>query len=254
MIPTMERSSIKVALPCIVTLTSMVLGLVSIVLSSRGYFEWAAWLIMYSAILDKADGSLARLLKAGSEFGMQMDSLSDFAAFGIAPGALTWFVIQSIDPSTTILVWAGFAAVSFPVAAALRLARFNVIDSEDTEFFRGVATTFAAGLYAALYLTFIDLGLAEGALKPTFDLGVKINLALVLPSVALALAALMLSNVRIPKLRFPKNKGKLVVSLVLMLVLLVLAVLRAFPQAHLLSGVGYLVIGAMIGAKSKSTN
>ena len=72
--------------------------------------------------------------------------------------------------------------------------------------------------------------------------------------VALALAALMLSNVRIPKLRFPKNKGKLVVSLVLMLVLLVLAVLRAFPQAHLLSGVGYLVIGAMIGAKSKSTN
>ena len=39
---------------------------------------------MYSAILDKADGSLARLLKAGSEFGMQMDSLSDFAAFGIA--------------------------------------------------------------------------------------------------------------------------------------------------------------------------
>ena len=167
---------------------------------------------------------------------------------------MTWFQIQSIDPSTTILVWAGFAAVSFPVAAALRLARFNVIDSEDTEFLEALPPPLPLGFMPHCTLTFIDLGLAEGALKPTFDLGVKINLALVLPSVALALAALMLSNVRIPKLRFPKNKGKLVVSLVLMLVLLVLAVLRAFPQAHLLSGVGYLVIGAMIGAKSKSTN
>lgn len=216
----------------------MVLGLVSIVLSSMGRFEMAAWLIVYSAILDKADGSLARLLGGGSDFGMQMDSFSDFAAFGIAPGALTWFVISATHPEPMIAVWAGFAAVSLPIAASLRLARFNLNGAEDTRYFHGVPTTFAAGLYATLYLSMIDLGLG-------------ISPALVLPSVALGLAALMLGGIRIPKLHKPAGRVRSLLAGAVLLLLLVLAILQRFPELHFVLGTGYLVVGAVASRSSR---
>lgn len=244
MIPAMERHPARAVLPSLVTCASMVLGLISIVLSAAGRFDWAAWLIVYSTILDKADGSLARALGGGSEFGMQMDSFSDFAAFGIAPGALTWFVVSSVDPSPILAGWAGFAAVALPVAASLRLARFNLVGAEDPLRFTGVPTTFAAGLYATFYLSLLDLGLVAGPAAPTFDLGGGVNPALLLPSVALGLALLMISGVRIPKLRKPEGAAATWLAGVTLAILLVLAVLRRLPEAHLILGTGYLVVGA----------
>ncbi len=223
----------------------MVLGLISIVLSSMGRFDLAAWLIVYSAILDKADGSLARALGVGSDFGMQMDSFSDFAAFGIAPGALTWFVVMSTDPTPIVALWAGFAAVALPVSASLRLARFNLVAAEEPSYFIGVPTTFAAGLYATLYLSLVDLGLVGGTVTPTFDLGLHANPALLLPSVAIGLAILMIGGVRIPKLRKPDGPFVAYLAAGVLAVLIVLAVLRRFPEAHLVLGTGYLVVGSV---------
>lgn len=244
MIPAMERLPARSVLPSLVTCASMVLGLVSIVLSSTGRFELAAWLIVYSTILDKIDGSLARALGAGSDFGMQMDSFSDFAAFGIAPGALTWFVVTATDPTPIMAAWAGFAAVALPISASLRLARFNLIAAENPTHFTGVPTTFAAGLFATFYLSLVDLGLVSGTVPPTFDLGLSIGAGLLLPSVAIGLGLLMIGNVRIPKLRKPDGATAAIVAGVTLAVLVVLALLRRFPEVHLVLGTGYLVVGS----------
>jgi CDP-diacylglycerol--serine O-phosphatidyltransferase len=229
----------------------MVLGLVSIVLSSTGRFELAAWLIVYSTILDKADGSLARALGAGSDFGMQMDSFSDFAAFGIAPGALTWYVVSAADPTPIVLAWAGFAAVALPISASLRLARFNLISAENPTHFRGLPSTFAAGLFATFYLSLVDLGLVSGNVPPTFDLGVSIGAGLLLPPVAIGLGLLMIGNLRIPKLRKPDGTGAAVLAGVTLAILVVLAALRRFPEAHLILATGYLVVGAAGGRSAR---
>jgi CDP-diacylglycerol--serine O-phosphatidyltransferase len=231
MIAAMKSSPVRKAAPSIVTATSMVFGLISIVCAASGHFEWAAWLIVYSGILDKVDGSLARALGVGSDFGMHMDSFSDFLAFGVAPGALTWFVAQHAGLDTWLLAWAGIAAVTMPLAAAIRLARFNTIAHEDPDCFTGIPTTFAAGLFATFFLSVIDLGLP---VEPAF----------LLPSLAIGFAVLMVCGMRIPKLKGRRSRFGNAAQGVAVIILVVLAVLRMLPEVHFGAGVLYLVVGS----------
>src|SRR4051812_1624537 len=74
--------------PNLITLSSMIFGLVSLWSAHNGNFALAAWLIIYAVLCDRIDGLVARALKATSELGMQLDSFADFLNFGVAPAYL----------------------------------------------------------------------------------------------------------------------------------------------------------------------
>lgn len=135
-------------IPNIITLLSMICGLTSIQYAIQGRWQDAALLVIVATLLDMLDGAVARLLKAASKFGAELDSLSDFLSFGVAPATIMYLWILS---DAGRIGW--IAALVFVIATALRLARFN-IQSADPEgvpewgryFFSGVPAPAGAGL------------------------------------------------------------------------------------------------------------
>lgn len=114
---------------------------------------WASVFIGVAAIIDFLDGFVARLFKATSEMGKQLDSLADVVTFGVAPGLILFQLLrityaQEVDGMDTAMVWL-LPSMFFPMAAAWRLARFN-IDTTLREGFEGVPTP-AAGLLIASF-------------------------------------------------------------------------------------------------------
>ncbi len=115
-----KRTRLLQIIPNAVTVTALCTGLSSIRFALMERWEMAVTLIIIAAILDGLDGSVARLLRASSRFGAELDSLSDFIAFGVAPALVLYLY--------TLQNWAGAGwavALLFSTAQALRLARFN---------------------------------------------------------------------------------------------------------------------------------
>lgn len=94
-------------------------------LAFDGKFELASLAICIAAIFDYMDGAAARLMKAYSAMGAELDSLSDLVSFGVAPAAIVFGMLP--DPYS-------WSAIVIPVCGALRLARFNVDDSQSDSF------------------------------------------------------------------------------------------------------------------------
>ena len=115
-------------LPNILTLAGVCLGISSIKFSIDGNFSLAVTLILFSAILDALDGRIARLIKGTSEFGKELDSLTDFVSFGIAPVFILYFWELN---NYGKLGWA--ITLIYSVCCVLRLARFNLTKIEETE-------------------------------------------------------------------------------------------------------------------------
>lgn len=135
-------------IPNMITLMALMTGLTAIQFAIKGKIEIAVSLILIAAILDMLDGAIARLLNAGSDLGAQLDSLSDFLCFGVAPAFILY--MWGLDEAGK-LGW--IATTAYAAACALRLARFNVADSEidDTSawssgFFQGAPAPAGAGL------------------------------------------------------------------------------------------------------------
>jgi CDP-diacylglycerol---serine O-phosphatidyltransferase len=138
--------SLNRLIPNILTLLALCAGMTAIRFALQDKFEYSAIAIMIAGLIDGIDGRVARFLKATSELGAQLDSLSDFVSFGIAPAILLYVWTLSR------LQGFGWAlAVIFAVCCALRLARFNVhLGIEPpafaSNFFVGVPAPAAAGL------------------------------------------------------------------------------------------------------------
>jgi CDP-diacylglycerol---serine O-phosphatidyltransferase len=138
--------SVNRMVPNILTLLALCAGMTAIRFAVKGQFEYAVFAIIAAGIFDGLDGRLARLLKATSSFGAELDSLSDFISFGAAPAVMlylwTMAGLQSI----------GWAMVLFyAVCCALRLARFNTQLAAEpppwrSNFFSGVPAPAGAGL------------------------------------------------------------------------------------------------------------
>jgi CDP-diacylglycerol--serine O-phosphatidyltransferase len=114
---------------------------------------WASVFIGLAAVIDFLDGFVARLFKASSEMGKQLDSLADVVSFGVAPGMILFQLLRisfAAEPSglETSVIWL-LPAMLFPMAAAWRLARFN-LDTTHKNHFEGVPTP-AAGLLIASF-------------------------------------------------------------------------------------------------------
>jgi CDP-diacylglycerol--serine O-phosphatidyltransferase len=183
---------LKYFVPNSVTALSLLLGLASVVMSVEGRFDLAAWMILWCTLFDKLDGSLARLLKASSEFGIQFDSLADFVSFGIAPAALVFFQLQSAGVASPLL---GPAAAVYVLALAIRLARFNVSEPPlGADVFFGIPGTLCGAILASGFLVWrrhsVNLAWLEAA-----------------PALLVVLAIMMVSQLRLPKLKPRKNRA-----------------------------------------------
>ncbi|MEM7217910.1 MAG: CDP-diacylglycerol--serine O-phosphatidyltransferase [Pseudomonadota bacterium] len=128
-------------LPNLITSGGLFAGFYAMVASANGNFVAACLAIIAALVLDTADGRVARFTRTESEFGAQYDSLSDMAAFGVAPGLLVYFYTLN---SVGQLGWA--ATFIYMACAALRLARFNT--DSNLASFTGLASPAAAMLIA----------------------------------------------------------------------------------------------------------
>lgn len=120
--PETRSLSVLQLVPNLITLLGLCAGLTSIRYAFQGQFETAVTLIIIAAIVDGLDGSIARRLNAASPFGAELDSLSDFVCFGVAPALLVYiFALQAPLPGMGWLL-----LLVYSLCACLRLARFNV--------------------------------------------------------------------------------------------------------------------------------
>jgi CDP-diacylglycerol--serine O-phosphatidyltransferase len=179
-----SRIPMRFVLPNLVTLLAICLGLTSIRFAAEEKFEMAAIFIVLAAVLDGLDGRLARALDGASRFGAELDSLADFVDFGVAPAFLLYF--WSLHE---IRSFGWFAALVFAIAAALRLARFNVMIDDpnkpawQAQFFVGMPAP--AGAIAAMlpiYLSYSALGLPEGRIFVMVEIVYVLGIAFLMAS------------------------------------------------------------------------
>lgn len=173
------------SIPSMFTIGNLVLGIISIILSFNGEVGGAALLVIIAMLLDGLDGRVARALNVTSEFGKELDSLSDVISFGVAP-AFIMYQAAFMEMTPPALAW--IATAIFPICGALRLARFNVIDGIPG-YFIGLPIPAAGGILATLALFHNEL-----------------HVSLLLIS-SLVLSFLMISNTKYPnfkKLGLPK--------------------------------------------------
>ena len=144
----MKKIDFKVLLPNVITLTGLSFGLSSIRFALEADFNLAIVCILFAGICDVLDGLLARHLQSESDLGAQLDSLSDFLSFGVAPGLLVYMSIFNQDSGI-----GAFACLVFIIFSCLRLALFNVrleasktTDGEPEHFFTGIPTPVGAVL------------------------------------------------------------------------------------------------------------
>ena len=160
-----ENLSLVRLMPNLVTILGLCAGLSAIRFTLDERFEIAAALIIFAALLDTADGLLARSLNAASAFGAELDSLADFVNFGVAPGVLVFGYALQADFAGPGWIF----VLVFAVCACLRLARFNINrDAPKTkgrQFFTGVPAP--AGAMLGLFPLFLSLsGMAEPKTAP----------------------------------------------------------------------------------------
>jgi CDP-diacylglycerol--serine O-phosphatidyltransferase len=135
---------IKNAVPNIFTLSNMSCGIMSILMSFEGNYKLAVVFIFLAGLFDRYDGRIARYLKVDNDMGKELDSLCDLVSFGVAPSILIFNIYNF-----TSLGYIGYLMVLvFPVAGALRLAKFNITDFDGV--FSGIPITIT-GTFLALY-------------------------------------------------------------------------------------------------------
>ncbi len=175
-------------LPNILTLGGVCLGISSIKFAIDGNYSLAVIFILLSAILDALDGRIARLIKGTSEFGKELDSLTDFVSFGIAPVFILYFWELNKYGK---LGWA--ITLIYSVCCVLRLARFNLTKIDNTEswkinFFEGIPSP-AGGLLILMPLIFqlteIELNLNVKSLTPYFTILIAFLLVSKFPTLSL---------------------------------------------------------------------
>ena len=175
-------------LPNILTLAGVCLGISSIKFSIDGNFSLAVTLIMFAAILDALDGRIARLIKGTSEFGKELDSLTDFVSFGIAPVFILYFWDLN---NYGKLGWA--ITLIYSVCCVLRLARFNINKIGEAEewknnFFEGIPSP-AGGLLILMpliyELTNFNIGFDVKKITPYLTLVIAILLVSKIPTLSL---------------------------------------------------------------------
>jgi CDP-diacylglycerol---serine O-phosphatidyltransferase len=227
-----RRIPVRTLAPNVITLLALCAGLTAIRMAFENRYTLALAAIVFAAFLDGIDGRLARFLNGTSRFGAELDSLSDFVNFGVAPSLILYFWgLHDLKSAGWI------AAMVFAICASLRLARFNVMVEEPdrpawaSNFFVGVpAPAGAITVLLPIYAVFLGVPRSEILIWLTMFY-------------TLGIAWLMVS-------RLPVFSGKRVgtrvppdlVGPVIVVVVLFFALLIAYPWIVLTTGtLAYLI-------------
>ncbi len=216
-------------LPNIITLGGVCLGISSIKFSIDGNFNLAVTLILLAAILDALDGRVARLIKGTSDFGKELDSLTDFVSFGIAPVLILYFWELNKYGK---LGWA--ISLIYSVCCVLRLARFNLTKIDDQQswksnFFEGVPAP-AGGI---LILTPLIYELT--------DLNLNLNIKIVTPLLTVLIALLLVSKIPTLSLKKISISPKMTIFLLLLIGIIFISLLSYTFETLLIFSIFYLI-------------
>jgi len=222
----------RVLIPNIFTLLGLCAGLTAIRMGIEHRWDLAVAALVFAAFLDGIDGRIARLLKASTRFGAELDSLADFVNFGVAPAIIMFsWALEDLRSMGWI------AVLVFAVCSALRLARFNAtLDAQlpawKNNYFVGVPAP-AGAIILLLPIYVQDLGLHLPSLTP---------LVLVY---TIAIALLMVSNVPTFSIKLVGQRiAREYVPPVFVLAALFIAVLLSFPSLTL--AIGSIIYIALI--------
>jgi CDP-diacylglycerol--serine O-phosphatidyltransferase len=217
---------VRTLAPNLITLLALCAGLTAIRMAFENRYVLALAAIVFAAILDGIDGRLARFLKGTSRFGAELDSLSDFVNFGVAPALILYFWdLHNLKSAGWI------AAMVFAICAALRLARFNVmVDDPDrpawtANFFVGVPAP-AGAITVLLPIYAVYLGVPRSGFLTWVTLFYTLGIAWLMVS-----RLPVFSGKRVGKRVPPEMVGPLV-----LMVVLFIALLLAYPWIILTAG------------------
>ena len=207
----MKRS--RKLIPNLFTSMNIFFGFLAIIKASEGSFVTASWFIVIAAILDLFDGTVARLTKTASEFGIEFDSLADVISFGVAPAFLIQRAyLQNLGDLGTVISFLPL------VCGGIRLARFNIyFGGKEKTGFVGLPIPFAA-VSIVTYIIF------------NYYFWDEIHLERLLVPQIVLVSILMLSKVEyyvLPKFSFRQGKRH---SLGLIIMLTIAFVVSIFPQ------------------------
>ena len=237
--PRLKEIPLRLMVPNLITVLAICAGLTGIRYAIEFRYEMAVQMVLIAAFLDGIDGRIARMMKATSKFGAQMDSLADIINFGVAPAMVLYIFV--LDQARSI-GW--IAALIYTIAAGLRLARFNVMTDNEVKapwqssYFVGVPAP--AGAFLVLLPVYLSF------------LGVAPNNTMALFSAAytLLIAALLISRVPVwsgkSGSRVPRNY---MMPIILGVVLLV-ATLSVYPWQTLSAAVVAYLLSLPFGARA----
>ena len=157
--PRLREIPLRMMVPNLITVLAICAGLTGVRLAFEGRYEIAVSMVLLAAFLDGIDGRVARMMRATSNFGVQMDSLADIVNFGVAPALVLYVYV--LDQARSV-GW--IAALIFAISAGLRLARFNVMTERAnkpkwlSEYFVGVPAPAGAFLVMVpVYIGFLGV-------------------------------------------------------------------------------------------------
>jgi CDP-diacylglycerol--serine O-phosphatidyltransferase len=222
---------IRKSVPNMFTIANLFLGIVAIILifndtrvfSKIENANLASIMVIIAMLMDGVDGRLARALNVQSEFGKELDSLSDIISFGVAPAFIMYEVaFVDLNPAT-----AWITTAIFPICGALRLARFNVIEGIPG-YFIGLPIPAAGGILCTLALFHLELNIY-----------------------VLVVSSLLLSYLMVSRVKYPSFKKVSLsrTSLYVILLIVLAAVVICVMYPHYLSRMIFvpLVLYALYG-------
>jgi CDP-diacylglycerol---serine O-phosphatidyltransferase len=202
-------------IPNFITSLNLASGFTAIIFASSGQIETASWMILAAMIFDFLDGFSARMLKAYSEIGKELDSLADVVSFGVAPGIIIFNLLRSSfspgipgnissDSLNTILIITVSAVM--PVCAALRLAIFN-IDETQAKTFKGLPTPANA---LAVISVVIAASHSASAIVISFAGSVVLLVIFTIALSLLMVSRIPLLSLKVSDLKWKGNEGRFI--------------------------------------------
>ena len=201
----MKKLSLRSLIPNLFTFFSLALGLTALKFAIENKWQISVSLVVFASFLDNIDGKIARLLKSNSNFGIELDSLSDLISFGVTPAIIVYLWSKSLMIEG---VWA--MVIFYAICSSSRLAKFNVTSHENKsainiKYFSGISTPAAAGL------TLLPMMLNFRFNVEVFLNEYFIKFYLLIPSI------LMISNIPTFSLKGIKFEKKLIPFIIILL-------------------------------------
>jgi CDP-diacylglycerol---serine O-phosphatidyltransferase len=234
----------KKHIPNLITSLNLTSGFVAIIYASGGNIVIASWLILAAMVFDFFDGFSSRMLDAYSDIGKELDSLADVVSFGVAPALIIYqLLLRAPIENALIRNIILFVPAIMPVCAALRLAKFNIDETQKTSF-KGLPTPASA---LAVISIIIAAHFSSSRILASFINSAAPLIIFTIIISLLMVTRLSLLSLKTSHLRFRGNEG-LYIMIILVVAALVIFGISALPLVtplYLLSSLIALAIKQM---------